>query len=333
MKSITEYLPKGYVKDGSEDYTAYLQKAINDNLELEFPEFPISVNDRGLFLRSNQTINFLKGSEIRLLASSKEVYNIIRISELNNVTLINPVIIGDSKTHMGLSGEGGVGIGIRGSKNITLVKPNVRECWGDGIYIGQAKNIINPQNIVIKAAYLKRNRRSGLTVVSVDGLLVSGIYAGYSTGVAPFCGINFEPNNPECVMRGIRINSATTARNLGQGIQIGLRELAGKGDIYVDFQFNGHTDTLSKLGFKQVASPKDGTESGEIIGEVIINNAKWEGSKSGFPLYFSTNQPRLSLAMNKITVIDADGNECPKSELPRLIKRCVQGIGTYTLNI
>lgn len=333
MKSVIEYLPKGYVTDGSQDYTSYVQYAINENLELEFPEFPIAVNDRGLFLKSNQTLSFLKGSEIRLLASNKAVYNIFRINELHNVTLLNPVIIGDSKTHMGLEGEGGVGIGIRGSKNITLVKPNVRECWGDGIYIGQAQSRINSENIVIKGAYLKRNRRSGLTVVSIDGIIVSGIYAGYSNGVAPMCGINFEPNNPECIMRGIVINAATTARNGGQGIQIGLREMVGKGDRFVDFQFNGHTDTMSKLGFKQVASPKDGIELGQIIGKVTVSNAKWEGSKSGFPMYYSTNQPKFDLIMNKITVIDADGNICPKDELPKLIKRCVQGIGKYTLNL
>jgi len=135
--------------------------------------------------------------------------------------------MGDRLKHIDTSGEGGVGIGIRGASNITLHTPNVRECWGDIIYVGQLNNIINCKNIVIKNAYLKRNRRDGISIISVDGLILENCYAGYTDGTAPFCGINFEANNPSCVMKNINVTNAKTENNLGNGIQIGTKRMLG----------------------------------------------------------------------------------------------------------
>ncbi|MDB5013432.1 MAG: right-handed parallel beta-helix repeat-containing protein [Daejeonella sp.] len=323
-------LPAGYVTDGSVDYTTYVQTALNKNANITFPAFPILINDTGLFLRSNQTITFLTGGEIRLAPSAKEVYNIIRISEVSNVTLINPVVIGDRNKHVGLTGEGGVGIGIRGSSNITLVNPNVRECWGDGIYIGQARSIINSTNITIKNGYFKRNRRAGISIISVDGLLLDKAYAGYSDGVAPKCGLNFEPNNPSCTMKNITVNNLTTAKNTGQGVQIGLRQMVGSGDRFIDFNFTNLVDNGSNIAFKVVASPVIGTTGGHISGLVSVSKASWSASSSGFPLYYSTNQPNYKLALSTISVTDAGGISLSQSTILALIKRCVNGVGSYT---
>jgi len=327
---LTSALPAGYVKDGSVDYTTYVQAALNKNSNITFPAFPILINDTGLFLRSNSVLTFLTGSQIRLKASSKEVYNILRLSEVSNVTLVNPVVIGDRNTHIGITGEGGVGIGIRGSSNITLINPNVRECWGDGIYIGQARNIINSTNITIKNSYFKRNRRAGISIISVEGLFIDKLYAGYHDGVAPMCGLNFEPNNPACTMKNIQVKDVTTVKNGGQGIQIGLRTMVGQGDRYVDFNFTNIKDTGSKLAFKAVCSPTIGTTGGQIYGTVNVTKAAWNASSSGFPLYYSTNQPNYKLALTTISVIDASGVNLTQPSILALIERCVQGVGSYT---
>ena len=328
---LTSALPAGYVKDGSVDYTTYVQAAINKNSNITFPAFPILINDTGLFLRSNSRITFLTGGAVKLKGSSKEVYNILRLSEVNNVTLVNPVVIGDRYTHIGLTGEGGVGIGIRGSNNITLINPNIRECWGDGIYIGQARNIINSTNVTIKNGYFKRNRRAGISIISVDGLLLDKLYAGYHDGVSPMCGLNFEPNNPECTMKNIKVNNVTTIKNGGQGIQIGLRTMVGKGDRFVDFSFSNIKDTGSKLAFKSVCSPLIGTNGGQIYGTVNVTNASWNANSSGFPLYYSTNQPNFKLALSGISVTNLAGTSLTQTEIGVLIKRCVQGVGSYTI--
>jgi hypothetical protein len=201
---LVNSLPFGYVKDGSRDYTSYVQAAINKYSNIVFPGFPILVNDGGITIGSNKTITFAEGSEIRLKGTSSSSYNILNIYGATNVTLYNPVIVGDRNSHIGTSGEYGMGIGIRGSTDVTIYSPKVTNCWGDGIYIGQINNSVNCKNIVIKDAYLKKNRRDGISIISVDGLLLDNIYAGYTDGTAPFCGINFEANNSKCEFKNIR---------------------------------------------------------------------------------------------------------------------------------
>src|SRR5690606_19325967 len=40
---IENFLPKNYVKDGTVDYTNYLQKVLNENKNVVFPNFPIRI--------------------------------------------------------------------------------------------------------------------------------------------------------------------------------------------------------------------------------------------------------------------------------------------------
>jgi len=327
---LTTTLPSGYVTDGSVDYTSYVQAALNKYTNITFPAFPILVNDTGLFIRSNATITFLTGSEIRLKGSSKTTYNILRMSEVSNVMLINPIVIGDSKTHIGITGEGGVGIGIRGSSNVTLINPNVRECWGDGIYIGQARNIINSTNVTIKNAYLKRNRRAGISIISVDGLVLDKIYAGYSQGVLPMCGINFEPNNPECTMKNIKVNNITTIKNGGQGIQLGLRMMLGKGDRYVDFSISNIKDTGSRRGFKAVCNPTTGITAGQMYGVINVSKASWNACTTQY-LSYVTNQPNFKLALSTISMTDTAGVTLSQAAMLMELNRSVGGAGSYTL--
>src|SRR6476660_8447368 len=42
--NITKSLPSGYVKNGTIDYTKYVQAAINNNSVVVFPNFPILVS-------------------------------------------------------------------------------------------------------------------------------------------------------------------------------------------------------------------------------------------------------------------------------------------------
>jgi len=141
--TIEKALPAGYVKDGSVDYTSYIQNAINNYTELVFPDFPLLVNDAGLKVPSNRIIHFMAGSEIRLKSSSKANYDIFRIENAVNVTLNGPHIVGDRYSHKGTSGEWGHGIGIYSSKNITVNEAKVYNCWGDGIYIGTKERVPN----------------------------------------------------------------------------------------------------------------------------------------------------------------------------------------------
>src|SRR5690606_12983874 len=63
---LTRSLPKGYVKDGTVDYTKYLQNGINNNKNVLFPDLPLLINKTGLTLKSGTTIVFPDKSRLKI---------------------------------------------------------------------------------------------------------------------------------------------------------------------------------------------------------------------------------------------------------------------------
>ncbi|MDB5013431.1 MAG: right-handed parallel beta-helix repeat-containing protein [Daejeonella sp.] len=325
---LEDALPEGYVTDGSKDYTSVIQKVLDKYSDIVFPSFPLLVNDKGLEVRSNQSIVFLKGSEIRLEPTHLGTYDIISLEGVENVTLYDPVVIGDRYDHKGDDGEGGIGIAIRGSTNITVHNPNVRACWGDGMYIGQVNSQGHCKNIVINNAFLKRNRRDGISIISVIGLRLESLYAGYSSGTAPSCGINFEANNPESVMKDIVITDPVTMRNEGNGIQMGVMRMLGQGDRSIDVTIINHRDFDSRLcAFKAACTARNEAKDGVMTGSVNVINPTWEAPRSGYPLYFSTNQPGFKLSIQTPNVITAEGITVADDIYNYLFSRGKVGIG------
>ena len=227
------------------------------------------VNDNGLDIPSNRTLIFEEGSVIKLSASDKTFYNIFNIENVSNVILQNPKIIGDRNYHLGDKSEAGIGIWIRGSNNITILDAEISEWWGDGIYIGQFKKKFTSRNIIIKNTVVDRNRRDGISIISVDNLLLQNFTASNSNGIAPMAGINFEPNNSDCVMSNVRVLNPVTRNNTKFGIQIGIRRMLGNGNRVADILIQNHLDEGSeKNSFKVVCTsqfePILGTMSASI---------------------------------------------------------------------
>src|SRR5690606_6028763 len=55
---ITKALPQGYVRDGSIDYTEYVQSAVDKYRHVKLPNFPILINNKGIRLVSNSVVFF-----------------------------------------------------------------------------------------------------------------------------------------------------------------------------------------------------------------------------------------------------------------------------------
>ena len=330
--NIVEDLPSGYVKDGSVDYTSIIQAAINKYPTLVFPDFPILINDNGLKIGSNKTISFMPGSELRLKPTSKSNYDILSLRAVTNVTLINPVIKGDRYKHTGTSGEWGFGIGVYGSSNIKIINAQVYECWGDGIYLGIEQGVINRQ-IVIENAYLKLNRRDGLSVIAVDGLTINKIYAGYSNGVSPMCGINFEPESPKHELKNIVMTDVTTEANGGKGIQVGFDNLYGGGDKTIQLSIINHTDLGSKQGLKAVCNTGKRLPGETIKGELRVVNPKWI-KNSEWPITTGLyGKEDIHLIISNPSVTDLTGKLLSNDETRNALtyKRCINADAWYDI--
>jgi hypothetical protein len=271
--NIQNSLPSDFVKDGSVDYTKYVQDAISHHDSIVFPSFPILINDSGLTIGSNKVLTFLNGSKILLKSSQKTGYYILLIKNATNVTVNNAVIVGDRDTHIGKQGEWGMGLGIISSSNIVINNPNITDCWGDGIYLGETGK--PNTNITISNAYIKNNRRNGISVISVNGLKLISPYLGFENGTAPMSGIDLEPNGPQDELKNIEITDPVTENNKGEGILMFLDRMYSDTDKDVSITINNHKDNGSSSGFRVICN-KLKPSTGKIGGTIITYNPSWK---------------------------------------------------------
>lgn len=226
-QNIEDYLPENYVKDGSVDYTSYIQRAIDENSTVIFPAFPLLVNENGLILRSNQTLDFPEKSLLIMKPNNLERYGILNMIDVDHVTIKNPKLKGDRSQHLGNKGEWGMGIDIRSSSNIKIINPQINDSWGDAIYIGEIRkrdykkyNVrhLHNENILVKGGILDNNRRNGISVISVKGLTIDGTLIKNTSGTRPMAGIDIEPNRADQHIEDIVIRNVITQNNKEKGI-------------------------------------------------------------------------------------------------------------------
>lgn len=284
LTDITNYLPKNYKVDGTIDYTDYLQKALYENKNILMPNFPILINDKGLEIPNNRTIVFNLKSLIRLSPSSKTNYQILRVHNKNNIVIHSPKIEGDRYSHLNLKGEWGMGISILSSSNISVYNSYIKNCWGDGIYVGQAKGIVN-KNIKIKYGLINNNRRNGISIISVDGLEISNVIIANTNGTSPESGLDFEPNNNTEELKNIKVNNLYTFNNKTNGVVFYLARLRGVKQKEISVDINNHTDRFSliSLGFSSTEIPNDKNSIKNVPHKGIINLKNIESYNSVHP--------------------------------------------------
>ncbi|MCG8236936.1 hypothetical protein [Tenacibaculum finnmarkense] len=293
---ITDYLPLDYIKDASVDYTKYLQQAIDENLNVIIPNFPILINDKGLSLRDNQKMVFKRKSKLILKSSAKTNYEMLRVNNKTNVYIFSPKLVGDRYEHLNEKGEWGMGISIKSSNNIKIINPQIKKCWGDGIYLGQIGNKIN-KNISINYGFIDENRRNGISVISVDGLSISNLTIANTNGTNPQAGIDFEPNANNENLNNIKIHNLYTFNNKNVGMLFVLGSLNLKGNM-ANFYIENFSDSFSKrsIAFHNMKNTN-------IRGDIFIK--KFNSNNCKNPIHVFKN----SLPANLKIKIDIGNNK------------------------
>jgi hypothetical protein len=316
---LTKSLPVGYVKDGSIDYTTYVQAALNKYSEIVFPAFPILVNDKGLLIPSNRKIWFKTGSVIKLKPTSLSSYKIFNIKNVTNVTLVNPVIIGDRQKHIGTEGEAGIGIKIYGtSSNINIYSPKVSYTWGDGIYIGDKS-----KTILIEKAWISKAGRNGITIVSGINVTLSNPYIQYSDRLNPMAGIDIEPNGTTDELQGIKISNPVTYKNGWTGIQVGMSQFYYDNEIpkkTISIEVSNHKDTGSgKYGvWLSTAGKYSVRDMGtEVSGTLKFTNPTWIGNNLAINAYH-LREPAITFTLTNPTIINTLGQTLSQTSLTSL---------------
>lgn len=285
---VVDFLPKNFVKDGTVDYTSTIQSLIDKYSKILFPPFPLLITEKGLNLRSNSSLYFPTGGSIKMKANSNSHYSIFHIENVQNINIYNAILIGDREKHQSDRGEWGMGISIRGSKNIYIRNAVISNCWGDGIYVTH-NNQTHSNNILIEKCELATNRRNGITIESGKNISITDCLIYEINGTLPMAGIDIEPNNNKAELGKIKIeNLKTTGCRIG--IQIGLSRYPSQKKRKMNIEINNFESFNDEHGllvgdYYRVHQYEPGIK--KLTGTVSFSNITINDSKNDPIKYYS----------------------------------------------
>ena len=192
---------------------------------------------RNVKIPSNITLVWEEGAVFQGLINVANATSMLTIEDVENVTLVNPQIIGDKDTHVSQDSQGDHGIRIGSAlartgqpragyttKNIKIFNPRCSKNMGDGIYVNDA------ENVYIENAICDTNHRMGIAVISGKNIRITNPQCINSTGLANTVssGIDLEPNLATDELDGIFIDQPYVSNTANQkGLIVSLSNLRG----------------------------------------------------------------------------------------------------------
>lgn len=321
--SIIQSLPLYYDKTGNLDYTDIIQNTLDNYNIVTFPNFPLLINSKGLTLRSNSKIIFQKGSKLILLPNKSQNYQILRLHEVYNVELFSPNIVGDREKHIGTLGEWGFGISIRGSQNIKIYKAVIKNCWGDGIYLGSIGPLVN-KGVLIKDCFIDNSRRNGVSIISGINVNIVNSIISNTNGTSPMSGIDMEPNNNTEFLKNINIINTITFNNGNDGVLIALGALHGKEPTDISINIKNHIDDISNNAIEFVLpNRKNNNDFKKINGNINVSNSVWKNNKDNIVKFHDYVDNGVNISFTNPQLINNDVNFVQK-KIAELKSKCTK---------
>jgi parallel beta-helix repeat protein len=168
----------------------------------------------GLAIRSNTTLRLAPGATLKALPNSSPAYSVLRVADASHVEIIGGTIEGERSAHKGSEGEWGMGITLLNAQDVLVEGVTVKECWGDGFYVGGASGC---SNLRFRKVTADHNRRQGMSIVHADGVTVLESTFRNTAGTAPEFGVDLEPNAHQKVSN-VLIKGCTFTNNAGGGV-------------------------------------------------------------------------------------------------------------------
>ncbi len=168
-----------------------------------------------LSLKDDMTLKLADGATLKAIPNDQKKYAVLMISGVANVTVIGGTLEGERYGHKSKAGSWGMGIHIKeGAKNVVIADVTAKDMWGDGFYVSDASDV------TFCGVTADHNRRQGLSVIEVEGLVVLNSAFQNTGGTRPGAGIDFEPDDRDQTITGIRIENSKFIDNIGPGILI-----------------------------------------------------------------------------------------------------------------
>ena len=258
----------GVVGNGSTDDTTAMQALLTSAATFGVPVIlaPLSVVMVDTLAIPSGCVLNLNGATLKRTNTSGTTICMLTLTGVSNVTIKDGILDGDKASYAATT-EWRHGISILGSTNITIRDVVSKLHKGDGVYVGL--NVSTEcSSIVLDRVTCDANHRQGMSVVAVDGLVATSCRFTNTSGTAPQCGVDVEPNADTALIRGVRFIGCSMTGNINAGIQLLSRPTATvpQGDVsLVDCLINGNLS--SGLYFYE-------TQGASVVGGEISGNTQ-----------------------------------------------------------
>lgn len=216
--------------------TAAFQNAIQssfDTIVFDLQSADWNVNPNLFFDLSNKTLIFEKGVVLRAIPGAFNGTGdcLLKLVRASNITIIGYgaefvmnkpeyIILNDSEYRHCLHIDNSSGITVKG---LTL-----RDSGGDGIYAGGAtwwSPQTYSQNILLEDVRCINNYRQGMSICSVENMLVRHCLFTQTGGTLPEAGVDIEPFEPYQRVVNLNFEHCSFTNNNHSGIMVALFEM------------------------------------------------------------------------------------------------------------
>ena len=153
--------------------------------------------NEGICMWSNVKLLMSPNTILQVRPNPYETYHVINVFGVTNVDIVGGQIRGERYRHQGTTGEYGMGIRVRDSKNVLIQNVTIKDNWGDGIYLGTMNDydsLYGCSKVTIKGCTISNNRRNNITIADANLVNIENCVIKNANGIAPQCGIDIEPN-------------------------------------------------------------------------------------------------------------------------------------------
>jgi hypothetical protein len=247
------------------------------------------INATTFFNLNNKT--FIFENAVKLIAASGYGLDdcLFKLRFCNNVKLIGTNTLFRMQKQEYTTGEFRHCFAIADCDNIEASNFIMQDSGGDGVFIAAfapppAKQY--SENIVLRNIICDNNRRQGISLISVQNLLVEHCSFKNTKGTLPEAGLDLEPDAPTERLVNIEFRKCSFTNNFGNGIQLAMLNLRNTSvpisvtfnDCYVS-QNSITTNTAPGTFYQKCEISAGASESNFVTGQVNFNRCLVENSQ------------------------------------------------------
>jgi len=283
----------------------------------------------GVTLQSNVTLILQPGVILQAIPNALEGYQVLRISDVENVTVVGygAIIRGERDEHTGTIGDWGHCIGVYGATNIQIFGVKCEKAWGDGIEIGPSANKQFCENVQIVDVHCDQNRRQGISLLSGRNIEIVRSKLTNTNGVYPQRGIDIEPFDSSHYIENIRLINLYTENNAGGGVLIYLDALSGT-DRKVSITIQNHYSYRDGSAAMHI-----GAVRGVLSGYITIERPFWCETKRGVFVVenYASVGPVVQVIEPKLIDVNTEDGSAENFHSAFIIKREIGDSGTLPM--